>query len=127
MKPITSTFRIHHIKRYRTELFAGYGIAAFITFSAVIIHSLPYDTVARCDSFRPRFGESQCFFSGILLTITTILYITTIKFLNWYPNFITVYILNARSTEQSILVLFANWIDDHRQHNCIFDDSIHSL
>ena len=59
-------FRIHHIKTYRAELLAGYGIAAFITFLAVIIHSLPYDAVARCDSFRPRFGESQCFFSGIL-------------------------------------------------------------
>ena len=72
---------IHHIKRYRTELFAGYGIAAFITFLAVIIHSLPYDTVARCDSFRPRFGESQCFFSGILITKPIR------KEFNWYENF----------------------------------------
>ena len=84
-------FRIRHIKRYRSELFAGYGLAAFITFLAIIIHSLPYDTVARCDSFRPRFGESQCFFSGILQTKMNILGIATIIVeLVW--NFLWMYI-----------------------------------
>ena len=56
--------RIYHIKRYRWEVWSAYVLSAIITFLAILVDSLPYREVERCDSFRPRFGESQCFFSG---------------------------------------------------------------
>ena len=56
--------RIYHIKRYRWEVWSAYVLSAMITFLAILVDSLPYKEVERCDSFRPRFGESQCFFSG---------------------------------------------------------------
>merc|ERR1719322_2018380 len=44
----------------------AYILSAIITFLAILVDSLPYKEVERCDSFRPRFGESQCFFSDRL-------------------------------------------------------------